>query len=202
MPCRPESLSVAITGSSGIRVGLRFLEVASSEKIDIEGIIVSDPAIRVAKLEEGIEPEDFLKELRRYGRVYREYELESPLASSSNQPDAMVIIPASMRTIASIANGIQDNLITRAALSILRLGRRLVVVPRETPLGQAELRSLYKISMMGGLVVPMCLSFYIRPKGVEDLIDFVVGKVFDVLGYRLNLYRRWSGSHPPEGRNS
>jgi len=202
MSCRPESLSVAITGSSGIRVGLRFLEVASSEKIKIEGIIVSDPAIKVAKLEERIEPKDFLKILGKYGKVYREYELESSLASSSSQPDAMVIIPASMKTIASIANGIQDNLITRAALSILRLGRKLVVVPRETPLGLAELRSLYRISLMGGLVVPMCLSFYIRPKSVEDLIDFIVGKVFDVLGYRLNIYRRWSGSHPSKRRNS
>jgi 4-hydroxy-3-polyprenylbenzoate decarboxylase len=198
MSCRPKSLSVAITGSSGIRVALRFLEVARDLGLEIYGIIVSNNAIKVAEVEEDIDSNALLNRLREFAPVYREYDFESPLASSSNQPDSMVIVPASMKTISSIANGIQDNLITRAALSMLRLGRRLVVVPRETPLGAAELESLYRLSSRGVLVVPMCLSFYIRPRGLDDLVDFVVGKIFDVLGFRLNIYRRWGeGSFEP-----
>ena len=191
MSCRPQSISVALTGSSGIRVGIRFIEVAKSRGINIEGIIVSNAAFRVAELEEGIGPKELLGILNDYGKVYKEHELDSPLASSSNQPDAMIIIPASMKTIASIAYGIQENLVTRAALSILRLGRKLVVVPRETPLGPTELEALYMISLSGTLVVPMCMSFYIKPRSVDELVDFIVGKVFDVIGYKFDLYKRW-----------
>ncbi len=191
MSCRPESVSVALTGSSGIRVGLRFLQVAKRIGLNIEGIIVSDRSLEVAALEEDLNEKAFVDKLKEYGKVYRESDFKSPLASSSNQPDAMVIVPASMKTLSAIAFGIQDNLITRAALSILRLGRRLVVVPRETPLGVAELRTLYELSMRGVIIVPMCMGFYIKPKSVDDLIDFVVGKIFDVLGFKLDLYKRW-----------
>ncbi|MCE4610955.1 MAG: UbiX family flavin prenyltransferase [Desulfurococcales archaeon] len=192
MSWRVERVSVAVTGSSGVRVALRFLQVAS-EALRIEGIILTRGALEVARLEEGLTGEELLHTLESYSRVYMEDDMASPLASSSSQPDAMVIVPASMKTVGLIANGIPANLVARSALAILRLGRRLVVAPRETPLGIAELENLTRIARMGGIVVPLTLSFYIKPKRVEDLVDFAVGKILDALGVETRVYRRWRG---------
>lgn len=187
------SVSVAITGSSAIRVPLRLLEVLSSAGVEVKGIIVSEGAYEVALHEEGLRPEELKGLLSRYAKVYSDRDMTSPLASSSNQPDAMVIAPASMKTVGLIANGISSTLASRAALAILRLRRRLVVAPRETPLGQAELRNLWRLSSMGAFVVPLTISFYIRPKSVDDLVDFGVGKILDVLGVKIDIYQRWKG---------
>jgi len=185
------SLSVAITGSSGVRVALRFLEVSHSIGLEIRGIIVSDGAFNVAFYEEGMGKEELLKVLSRYSRVYIDNQFEAPLASSSNQPDGMVIVPASIKTIGLIANGIPSTLTSRAALAILRLKRKLVIAPRETPLGIAELQNMLKLARMGALIVPMTLAFYIKPKSIDDMVDFAVGKILDVLGVETNIYRRW-----------
>ncbi|MEN2999013.1 MAG: UbiX family flavin prenyltransferase [Acidilobaceae archaeon] len=187
------SVSLAITGSSAIRVPLRLLEVLSPQ-VEVKGIIVSEGAYEVARHEEGLEPEAFREVLSRYSKVYSDRDMTSPLASSSSQPDAMIIAPASMKTVGLIANGISATLASRAALAILRLRRRLVVAPRETPLGEAELRNLLRLSTMGALIVPLTLSFYIRPKRVEDLVDFGVGKILDALGIEVDMYERWKGA--------
>ena len=187
------SLSVAITGSSGVRVALRFLEVAASVGLEVRGVIVSEGAFNVAFYEEGLGREELKGVLSRYSRVYTDDQLESPLASSSSQPEAMVIVPASMKTIGLIAHGIPSTLTSRAALAILRLKRRLVVAPRETPLGVAELSNMLRLARMGALIVPMTLAFYNKPRSLEDAVDFVVGKIFDALGVEVELYRRWRG---------
>jgi len=187
------SLSVAITGSSGVRVALRFLEVAASVGLEVRGVIVSEGAFNVAFYEEGLGREELKGVLSRYSRVYTDDQLESPLASSSSQPEAMVIVPASMKTIGLIAHGIPSTLTSRAALAILRLRRRLVVAPRETPLGVAELSNMLRLARMGALIVPMTLAFYNKPRSLEDAVDFVVGKIFDALGVEVELYRRWRG---------
>jgi len=187
------SLSVAITGSSGVRVALRFLEVAASVGLEVRGVIVSEGAFNVAFYEEGLGREELRSILSRYSRVYTDDQLESPLASSSSQPEAMVIVPASMKTIGLIAHGIPSTLTSRAALAILRLRRRLVVAPRETPLGVAELSNMLRLARMGALIVPMTLAFYNKPRSLEDAVDFVVGKIFDALGVEVELYRRWRG---------
>ena len=193
---RPSRVSLAITGSSGVRVALRVLEALSSSGVEVYGVIVTRGAYEVARYEEGLEPGELRQALEKYSAVYEENDFTSPLASSSNQPEAMAIVPASMKTVGLLANGIPSNLVTRAALAILRLGRRLVVAPRETPLGVAELRNLLAIAEMGGLVVPLTLAFYNKPKSLDDAIDFAAGKVLDALGVETRLYRRWSG--PPE----
>ena len=190
-----KSLSVAITGSSGLRIALRFLEVSKSAELEIKGIIVSDGAFNVALHEEGLSREELLETLSGYSKVYTDSDFEAPLASSSNQPDAMVIVPASIKTIGLIANGIPSTLTSRAALAILRLGRRLVVAPRETPLGVVELSNMLKLARAGALIVPMTLAFYIKPRSVDDLVDFAVGKIFDVLGVDVRIYRRWNGDY-------
>lgn len=185
------SVSVAITGSSGVRVALRLLEVIKSLGIEVRGVIVSDGAFNVAFYEEGLSREEFESILSRYSKVYTDNQFEAPLASSSNQPDAMVIVPASMKTLGLIANGIPATLTSRAALAILRLGRKLVVAPRETPLGVAELYNMLKLARMGVLIVPMTIAFYNKPKTLDDMINFVVGKILDVLGVETKVYRRW-----------
>jgi len=191
MSGKPKSVSVAITGASGIRVALRLLEVLSSISIELKGVIITEGGLEVALHEEGITKNRMLDILSNYAKVYMEDDFRSPLASSSNQPDAMIIVPASMKTIASIAYGMQHNLVTRAALAILRLGRKLVVAPRETPLGLAELENLLRVAKLGALIVPLCPGFYHRPQSLSDIVDFLVGKILDVLGIQHNLYRRW-----------
>ncbi|MEM4512710.1 MAG: UbiX family flavin prenyltransferase, partial [Acidilobaceae archaeon] len=145
----------------------------------------------VAAAEEGLSESELVRILESYARVYDNRDYSSPLASSSNQPDAMVIVPASMKTIGLISNGIPAGLVSRAALAILRLRRKLVVAPRESPLGVSELRNLYRLALSGAIIVPLTLAFYSRPKTVDDIVDFNVGKILDVLGVKHNLYKRW-----------
>ncbi|GAB6148519.1 UbiX family flavin prenyltransferase [Stetteria hydrogenophila] len=190
MSCRPESVSLAVTGASGVVVALRVAE-AVKECAELRGIILTRAAVEVARHELGLSGEDLAAALARHAPVYMEDDYSSPLASSSNQPDAMAVVPASTKTIALIAHGIASNLVARAALAILRLGRRLVVAPRETPLGVAELENLLRLARMGAVVVPLCPGFYHKPKSVEDLVDFMAGKVLDALGCPHRLYRRW-----------
>lgn len=192
MPCRPESVSVAITGASGVRVGLRVVETLHRMPgVRLQGVIVSRGAIEVAKVEE---PDigDIVEHLKHITKVYLEDDFASPLASSSNQPDAMAIVPASTKTIALIANGVASNLTARAALAIIRLGRRLVVAPRESPLGVVELENMLRLARAGAVIVPLSPGFYTMPRSVEDIVNFMAGKVLDALGLTGHgLYRRW-----------
>ncbi len=155
----------------------------------------------MALYEEGLSEDQAIRLLSSYARVYREHEMASPLASSSNQPDAMAIVPASTKTIGMLAAGITGNLVTRAALAIMRLGRRLVVAPRETPLGTVELRNMLALSEMGALIVPLTLSFYIKPRTVDDLVGFAAGKILDALGIDNNAYNRWTGVEEDQPRS-
>ncbi len=192
MPSRPMKLSIAITGSSGIRIALHLLRIIDDiEDIEVKGIIVTNGAIEVAKHEEGLDKKRFLELLRSYSRVYMDSDFTSPLASSSNQPDSMVIVPASIKTIGLIANGIPSTLTARAALAILRLGRRLVVAPRETPLGVIELRNLVRLAESGAIIVPMCIGLYNKPQGLVDIFNFIAGKILDALGIDHRIYKRW-----------
>jgi len=124
---------------------------------------------------------------------YRADDWGSPLASSSFPVDAMVVIPCSMKTLAGIANGYTDNLILRVADNVLRMGRRLVVVPRETPLSLADIENMRRVKLAGGIVLPPVMAYYYRPQTVDEVTDFFVGKVLDVLGIEHDLYTRWQG---------
>ncbi len=159
--------------------------------VKLQGVVVSRGAIEVARVEEsGIG--DIVEYLKRMTKVYLDDDFASPLASSSNQPDAMAIVPASTKTIALIANGVASNLIVRAALAIIRLGRRLVVAPRESPLGVVELENLLRLARTGAVIVPLSPGFYTMPRSVEDIVNFMAGKVLDALGLTEHgLYRRW-----------
>jgi 4-hydroxy-3-polyprenylbenzoate decarboxylase len=187
-------LVVGLSGASGLVYGLRLLENIRFARVLYGRVFVvyTDNAAKIARLEEGVDLVSHLRGLEGVDGVYHSNDLSSPLASSSNLVSTdMVIAPASMSTIARIAQGVQDNLLTRVAAGVLRLGNKLVVVPRETPLSTIDLRNLYLLSEAGAVVLPAMPAFYIKPKSVEDLVLFIVGKVLDALGVEHSLYPKW-----------
>ncbi len=157
----------------------------------LEAIIATAAAQRVAEYEEDISIESVAHRLG--AKLYWSDEIDAPYASSSRVADAMIIAPCSMRTLAAIAHGIPDNLVTRAALAHLRLRRPLVLVVRETPLGLAEIRNMLRAAENGAVILPASPGFYTKPRSVDEMVDFVAGKVLDALGIEHNLYRRWRG---------
>ena len=183
---------LAITGASGVKIGFRLAEFLAHRRDTISfDIIISEGALKVAYLEEEMEKESVLETLSKYAKVYLEHDFASPYASSSNAPDVMIIAPASMKTIAQLASGIAENLIVRAALSVLRLGRKLVVAPRETPLGIIELENMLRLARAGAIIAPLMVAFYHKPENIDDIVNFLVGKLLDAAGIENKLYRRW-----------
>jgi 4-hydroxy-3-polyprenylbenzoate decarboxylase len=188
------TLVIGITGASGIVYSVKLVSLTEllGKKYDNIYVVYTRSAEKVSKEEMGLQLSEFLKTVNGLRGVYHEDELESPLASSSRLVGAdMVIVPASMNTVAKLAAGIQDNLLLRAAISVLRLKGRLVIVPRETPLSPMDLRNLYRLSVAGAVILPASPGFYHRPRNMEDIVFFVVGKILDSLGIEHNLYLRW-----------
>jgi len=185
-------LVLAITGASGIVYGKRLLEELKIRKIETH-LIVSEAAEKVIEHELELSKKD-LEKLA--DRVYDADELTSPLMSGSFKTDGMVIIPCSMKTLAGVAHGFADNLILRAADVALKEKRRLVVVPRETPLNTIHLRNMLSAAELGVFVVPAMPAFYHKPKKIDDLVDFVVGRVLDCFDIEHKLFKRYSGMKP------
>jgi 4-hydroxy-3-polyprenylbenzoate decarboxylase len=118
-------------------------------------------------------------------------DLGAHLSSSSRAPDAMVVAPCSMKTLSAIAHGYAGNLIVRTAENMLRLGRPLVLMPRETPLSLSAIENMRLARLGGAIILPPVMAYYARPQTVDDVTDFFVGKVLDVLRLDHGLYRRW-----------
>jgi 4-hydroxy-3-polyprenylbenzoate decarboxylase len=175
---------VGISGSSGVVYGVRLLKALPHEKI----LIVSTTASKILELEAGIKAKD-IEALA--DEVYDDSDLFSPTASGSNLFDAMVVCPCSESTVAKIACGIADTLITRTAAVALKEGRRLILVPRETPVSAIMLENELKLARLGVTVLPASPGFYPKPKSIDDMIDFIVGKVLDQLRVENDLYKRW-----------
>ncbi len=182
-------LVVAITGASGIVYGKRLLEELKNRKIETH-LIVSKVAEEVIEHELGLNKKD-LEKLANH--VYDVDELTAPLMSGSFKTDGMVIIPCSMKTLAGITHGFADNLILRAADVALKEKRPLIVVPRETPLNTVHLRNMLTAAELGVFVVPAMPAFYHKPEKIDDLIDFVVGRVLDCFDIEHKLFKRYSG---------
>jgi len=182
-------LVVAITGASGIVYGKRLLEVLKNKNIETH-LIVSKAAEKVIEHELGLSKKD-LEKLAEH--IYDVDELTAPLMSGSFRTDGMVIIPCSMKTLAGIAHGFANNLILRAADVALKEKRRLVVVPRETPLSTVHLRNMLAVAEQGVFVVPAMPAFYYKPEKIDDLVDFVVGRVLDCFDVEHKLFKRYSG---------
>jgi 4-hydroxy-3-polyprenylbenzoate decarboxylase len=182
-------LVIALTGCSGVVYGVRLLEVCRRLGIETD-LIVSPAAERILKFELN----KALKDLRKLAtRIHAHDNLAASLASGSVRTDGMVIIPCSMKTLGAIASGATDNLITRAADVTLKENRPLVLVPRETPLNLIHLENMAKLRRAGATILPTMPAFYHKPTRIEDLVNFIVGKVLDVLKVEHELYRRWRG---------
>lgn len=183
-------LVVAITGSSGVIYGVKLLEACRRLKVRTE-LIVSRSAETLLSHELGKSVDD-VKKLA--DRSYSPDNLEAPMSSGSYQVDGMIIIPCSMKTLGEIANGISPDLITRAADVTLKQDRKLVLVPRETPLSLTHLENMVKVKRAGAIVLPAAPAFYQKPREISDLVDFVVGRVLEMFNLKHGLYRPWSGS--------
>jgi 4-hydroxy-3-polyprenylbenzoate decarboxylase len=180
---------VGITGASGIIYGLRLLEELPGRKT----VIVTDDAVKIAEVELGASKRYILSKADAH---FENSDMFSPFASGSVKFDAMVIAPCSTSTMSKIACGIADNLITRTASVALKERRRLVLLVRETPLSSIHLGNMEKLAAAGAIVMPASPAFYPVPKSIDDLVDFMIGRVLDELGIENDLYRRWSGGRP------
>ena len=181
-------LVVGVTGASGVVYAKRLLEVLKEKDIETH-IIVSKTAERIIKHELEMDRADFEK-LGRY--CYREDHVDAPLASGSFKTDGMIIIPCSLKTLAGIASGYADNLILRAADVTLKEKRKLILVPRETPLNAIHLRNMLELAKIGVVILPAMPAFYHKPKSIHELVDFIVGKILDIFEIEHELFKRWN----------
>lgn len=184
----PLRLIIAITGASGVVYGKRLLEVLQNKKIETH-LIISETAEKIIKHELEATKKDIEKLA---SHVYSVNDLTAQIASGSFKTDAMIIIPCSMKTLAGIAHGYAENLILRVADVMLKEKRKLILVPRETPLNIIHLRNMLELAKQGVTIVPAMPAYYHKPKNVSDVVDYVVGKVLDCLEIEHALFKRWA----------
>ena len=197
-----KTVCLALTGASGMPYGLRLLECLLAAGCRVQ-LLYSPAAQVVARQEMDLELSSRPTETRaallaRHAAVdpeklavFGREEWFAPVASGSNPPDAMVVCPCSMGTLAAIAQGLADNLIERAADVVLKEGRKLILVPRETPLSAIPLENMLRLARAGAVILPPSPGFYHRPQTVGDVVDFVVARVLDQLAVPHALLRRW-----------
>ncbi len=187
-----QALILAITGASGVAIGVRLLEVLAERGEEVH-LLISAGAEPVIREETGRAIGD-LKALATF--YHSAHDLAAPLASGSYvSPNirAMIIAPCSMKTVAAIASGYAENLVGRAADVILKEGKRLILIPRESPLSAIHLENLLCLARLGVAIVPPVPPFYQRPSTVPELLDQMVGRILDQVGLHTDLTRRWSG---------
>ncbi len=196
-----KTVAVAFTGASGMPYGLRLVEclIASGARV---WLVYSQAAQIVAKQETDVvlsaQPREAQRMLEaRFAAaplqlsVYGREDWNAPFASGSNPPDAYVICPCSMGTLAKVAAGTADDLVCRAADVTLKEGRKLILVPRETPLSAIHLENMLRLSRAGAVILPPSPGFYHRPQSVAEVVDFVVARILDQLGVAHQLMPRW-----------
>ena len=178
---------VAITGSSGVIYGIKMLEVLRTLKIETH-VIISEWGEKNIQIETE-KTVDYVKSLAT--RIYNDLNMAASISSGSFRTDGMVIIPCSMKTLSSIANGYDNNLVSRSAGVCLKESRKLVLVPRESPLSVIHLENMIKLARIGVIMLPAMPGFYHKPRSIDNLIDHIVGKVLDQFGIEHQIYKRW-----------
>jgi polyprenyl P-hydroxybenzoate/phenylacrylic acid decarboxylase-like protein len=179
---------VAVTGASGAIYGLRTLQALRAAGGIESHLVVSPSGARTVAHELGMTASDF----RAYADVTHDAaDVGAAIASGSFGCDGMVIAPCSMRTLAAVAHGLSDNLVTRAADVMLKERRRLVLLARETPLHLGHLRNMTAVTEMGAIVCPPVPAFYLHPKSIEDIVNQSVARVLDLLAVPHELAARW-----------
>ena len=193
--------ALAVTGASGVVYGWRLVQELLRSGIRVS-VLISSAGFAVLKQECGLDwggaGVDVAQELchhlgcdRAALSYYAENDFFAPIASGSSAPDAMIVAPCSMGTLSRISSGNSGNLLERSADVMLKEGRPLVLVPRETPLNAIHLEHMLKLTRLGVKIVPAMPGFYQNPETLDDLVDFVVGKVLDSVGVEHALFRRW-----------
>ena len=184
-------LIAAVTGASGSLLGYRLLQALRQEHPEVELHLVLSAGARTAiAAETKLDPEDF-RALADF--CYEEHDLAARISSGSFVTDGMLIVPCSMKTLSAVANGYSDNLVSRAADVCLKEGRKLVLVPRETPLSKAHLRNLLRAAEDGCVIVPPMLTFYNGASSLEEQMDHIIGKVLMQFGLNYSRFRPWEG---------
>jgi len=195
---KKERLVVGLSGASGVILGIRFLEILSKYEEFETHLVISDAAKRTIGYETDWKVED-VEALA--GQVHDFHNVGSSIASGTFKTKGMVIIPCSVKTLSAIAYSFDTNLLIRAADVVLKERRRLVLVVREMPLHKGHLEAMVRVHDLGGVILPPMLTFYQKPKNLDDMISYVVGKVFDALEIPHNLYRKGGEKEPVRGRD-
>ena len=197
-------IAVAVTGASGAIYAVRTIAALLAEGCHLE-LVFSDYGRRLMLDELGKDAKverllDLL--IERYGEdvrrgsyvIHNNKDLGATLASGSHRCDSMVIVPCTMKTMAGVAHGLSQSLIERAADVMLKEKRRLVLVPRETPLSLPDLRNMVLCAEAGAMILPAMPAFYQQPKTIDDLADFLAGKILNALGFDQQLFPPWKGT--------
>ncbi|MGD9162242.1 MAG: UbiX family flavin prenyltransferase [Desulfobacteraceae bacterium] len=192
---------VAITGASGPILGIRVIEellksgeavtgIASQGSIGIMEYEMSCSVKGVSPLTQVLEDRGNVGDFKNF-REYDEKDFQAPCASGSSDFEAIVVAPCSMKSLSAIANGYADNLITRACDVALKEKRKCLIVPRETPFNLIHIENMKKAALAGVVIVPPVPGFYTRPQTVDDIVDFITGKILNLLGKKQDLLKGW-----------
>lgn len=195
MPAIPKRLIIAITGATGAVYGVRLLQVLRDIPDFETHLMLSDAGVLNAHQELDMNRKD-VESLADV--VHNVRDIGASIASGSFQSEGMIVAPCSMKTLASIAHGLSENLITRSADVVLKERRRLVLMVRETPLNLAHLRNMTSVTEMGGIIFPPLPGFYQRPATIAEMVDHTVGRVMDLFSIPHMLTPRWNGLKPME----
>jgi 4-hydroxy-3-polyprenylbenzoate decarboxylase len=180
-------LIIAITGSTGVIYGVRLLEVLKEKNIQIH-LIISEWAKKCLTMETSFTI-DYVKSLAT--SVSDEANMAASVSSGTHKIDGMIIAPCTMKTLSSIAVGYDETLIARAAGVTLKESRKLVLVPRETPLTAINLENMLKLARLGVVILPPVPGFYTKPKTIDEIVNHTVGKCLDQFNIEHDLYKRW-----------
>jgi len=178
---------LCIGGASGSIYSIRLLQELKKAGVETH-LIVSEGAKKIIEHETNYKFAD-LKKLTNY--CYDNSDMFAGPASGTFKLDAMIICPCSMKTLSAVANGYCDTLTSRAAFCILKEEQKLILVPRETPMPLPAIKNMEKARLAGAIILPAMPGFYHKPKKIEDLVDFIVGKILDQLGIKHSLFKRW-----------
>lgn len=181
---------IAITGATGVIYGIRLLQILRTMPELETHLLISEAGVLNLHQELDMKRKD-VEALA--DTVYNVRDVGAAIASGSFQSDGMIVAPCSMKTLAAIAHGLSDNLITRAADVVLKERRRLVLMVRETPFNLAHLRNMTAVTEMGGIIFPPLPGFYQRPASIAEMVDHTVGRVLDLFDIQHTLTPRWNG---------
>ncbi len=185
---------IGMSGASGVIYGIRLLEVL--QQADIETHLIMSEA---AKLNIGVETDHSANDVKALAdEVYSNKDIAATIASGSFKTDGMIIAPCAIKTLSAVANSYADSLIVRAADVVLKERRRLILVPRETPLHTGHCELILKASQIGAIIAPPMPAHYIKPASIDDLVDHHVGRLLDLFDLDSGLVKRWDGSHGGE----